>query len=64
MRKNSKVILLAEEQLVFGRSLRNDGRARQSTDRRAGLPLARIAGRKDRPKETRTPAVPPSPWAA
>jgi hypothetical protein len=51
MRKHSKVILLAEEQLVFGRSLPKMVGERQSPERRAGKPFARIARCKDRTKK-------------
>ena len=44
MRKNSKVILVAEEQLVFGRSLPESRCEGESEDRASGLPLAGTAG--------------------
>jgi hypothetical protein len=51
MRKHSKLILLAEEQLVFGHSLPQ----RQSQERHAGKSFARIVRCKDRAQKSGTP---------
>ena len=64
MRKNSKVILVAEEQLVFGRSLPEMVVARENL--RIALPdcllLELLDERIARTRRDETPGI--SPWAA
>jgi hypothetical protein len=57
MRRHSKVILLAEEQLVFGLPPRDGGRERQSQERRAEKPVARFVGLADRAEKSGTPTA-------
>ena len=60
MRKNSKVILIAEEQLVFGKSLPEMIIARDNLRTvLAGLPPAGTAGRPFSPTATEIPNLEP-----